>query len=112
MAGSDEFKEGLVVLGGSVMGSLALGIVLVRWIAQQDPGFPEQAKAQYDEFLGRLSAQIGIPAVNADPDLDITPKSREVFRMMIAEAVGSQAPQAAPPKKKLRRRIFEWFERG
>jgi hypothetical protein len=78
-----------------------------------DPGFAEGARHWFDSLFGQFSATDLARAAN--PQFIITLREEYLHLLERAERFAANAPKAAPAParpKSIRRRIFEWFERG
>ena len=82
-------------------------LALVQKAAEGDPHFGDKARAMFDTHLGMLHE--GNPA---SPEM--LSAARQHFQVILQRAAPKQAHQTegVPKSKSLRRRVFEWLERG
>jgi hypothetical protein len=77
-----------------------------------DPGFARDARQWFDAIFGQLSASE--LAIKTNPQVIGALREEYLHHLARAEeyALRATAPKAAPKSKSIRRRVFEWLERG
>jgi len=95
-------------LRGSVAATMILGVILIRWAAARDQGFPQQALGSFDEVAGRMLAQTqGLLPAN------MMVSARKIFNDMVTEVkASSPTPATSASKKSWRRRFLDWLKAG
>jgi hypothetical protein len=95
-------------LNGSVAATMILGVILIRWAAARDQGFPEYAIASFDEVSGQLLAE-----TQGKLPTNMMASARKIFRDMVTQAEASPPTQATPtPQKSWRRWFRDWLDAG
>ncbi len=89
-----------------VADELLLSAVVLR-LMQLDRGFTQNARQWFDILLGAFSASEHADEIKPD----VLSALRDNYVHLLA-SVESLAPAPSERPKSIRRRIFEWFERG
>ena len=86
-----------------------LSAIIIR-LMQLDPGFTQRARQWFDHTFGMWSASEH--AVARDPRTISRLREEYLRQLTMAENYLAIAREASVKPKSIRRRIFEWFERG